>query len=171
MQIVPVEFITNAGRTTIVISKDGKQYPFEVSLSGYNQNDDVGELVEVLNITHKSIARSFIIDVERSIVIDERCGIACSFIIAVQLVVSIPSRSFGSFSTLLPFHVPNPPKLPGLSINFARVGGVEIPNNKRVEFSLQYIHGIGRTSARKIPCDLNMDNKSSSLFVTKSSSI
>ncbi|XP_031394614.1 30S ribosomal protein S13, chloroplastic [Punica granatum] len=70
-----------------------------------------------------------------------------------------PSRSSGSFSTLLPFPVPNPPKLPGLSIKCARVGGVEIPNNKRVGFSLQYIHGIGRTSARKILCDLNMDNK------------
>ncbi|QCD99319.1 small subunit ribosomal protein S13 [Vigna unguiculata] len=29
----------------------------------------------------------------------------------------------------------------GLSIKCARVGGVEIPNNKRIEYSLQYIHG------------------------------
>lgn len=36
---------------------------------------------------------------------------------------------------------------------------MEIPNNKRVEFSLQYIHGIGRTRARKILCDLQMENK------------
>lgn len=41
----------------------------------------------------------------------------------------------------------------------ARVGGVEIPNNKRIEFSLQYVHGIGRTRARKILNDLNMENK------------
>lgn len=47
----------------------------------------------------------------------------------------------------------------GLSIKCARVGGVEIPNNKRVEYSLQYIHGIGRTSARQILNDLNFDNK------------
>ncbi|MBA0797951.1 hypothetical protein Gohar_008598, partial [Gossypium harknessii] len=47
----------------------------------------------------------------------------------------------------------------GLSIVCVRVGGVEIPNNKRVEFSLQYIHGIGRTRARKILCDLQMENK------------
>lgn len=40
-----------------------------------------------------------------------------------------------------------------------RVGGVEIPNNKRVEFSLQYIHGIGRTSARQILVDLQIENK------------
>lgn len=36
---------------------------------------------------------------------------------------------------------------------------MEIPNNKRVEFSLQYIHGVGRSRARKILADLNMDNK------------
>ncbi|XP_020977974.1 30S ribosomal protein S13, chloroplastic-like, partial [Arachis ipaensis] len=46
-----------------------------------------------------------------------------------------------------------------LSIECARVGGVEIPNNKRIEFSLQYIHGIGRSRARKILCDISMDNK------------
>ena len=45
-----------------------------------------------------------------------------------------------------------------LSIECARVGGVEIPN-KRIEFSLQYIHGIGRSRARKILCDISMDNK------------
>lgn len=47
----------------------------------------------------------------------------------------------------------------GLSIKCARVGGVEIPNNKRVQYSLQYIHGIGRTRARQILCDLSMENK------------
>lgn len=39
------------------------------------------------------------------------------------------------------------------------MGGVEVPNNKRVEFSLQYIHGIGRTTARQILVDLQMENK------------
>ncbi|XXG60856.1 hypothetical protein AAC387_Pa04g2663 [Persea americana] len=47
----------------------------------------------------------------------------------------------------------------GLSIRCARVGGVEIPNNKRVEFSLQYIHGIGRSRSRQIMFDLSMENK------------
>ena len=47
----------------------------------------------------------------------------------------------------------------GLSIQCVRVGGVEIPNNKRVEFSLQYVHGIGRTRARTILNDLKMENK------------
>ncbi|WOL14199.1 30S ribosomal protein S13, chloroplastic isoform X1 [Canna indica] len=46
-----------------------------------------------------------------------------------------------------------------LSIRCVRVGGVEIPNNKRVQYSLQYIHGIGRTRARQILCDLSLDNK------------
>ncbi|KAL5704228.1 ribosomal 40S subunit protein S13 [Ranunculus cassubicifolius] len=47
----------------------------------------------------------------------------------------------------------------GLSIRCARVGGVEIPNNKRIEYSLQYIHGVGRTRARQILNDLNFENK------------
>ena len=32
----------------------------------------------------------------------------------------------------------------------ARIAGVNIPTNKRVEIALTYIHGIGRTKARKI---------------------
>ncbi len=32
----------------------------------------------------------------------------------------------------------------------ARIAGVNIPTNKRVEIALTYIHGIGRTLARKI---------------------
>jgi small subunit ribosomal protein S13 len=32
----------------------------------------------------------------------------------------------------------------------ARIAGVNIPTNKRVEVALTYIHGIGPTSARKI---------------------
>ncbi|CAA7401549.1 unnamed protein product [Spirodela intermedia] len=51
------------------------------------------------------------------------------------------------------------PKYGGLSIRCVRVGGVEIPNNKRVEYSIQYIHGIGRTRARQILCDLSLENK------------
>ena len=32
----------------------------------------------------------------------------------------------------------------------ARIAGVDIPNNKRVEIGLTYIYGIGRTSSNKI---------------------
>lgn len=37
-----------------------------------------------------------------------------------------------------------------LRIECARVGGVEIPNQKYVEYSLQYIYGIGPTTAKAI---------------------
>ncbi|XP_071690152.1 small ribosomal subunit protein uS13c [Rutidosis leptorrhynchoides] len=69
-----------------------------------------------------------------------------------SLFKSKPASSL-SFSTF------NPPKVGGLSIRCARVGGVEIPNNKRVQYSLQYIHGIGRTRALEILNDLQMENK------------
>lgn len=37
-----------------------------------------------------------------------------------------------------------------LKVVAARVGGVEIPNNKHVEFSVRYIYGIGPTTARAV---------------------
>lgn len=40
-----------------------------------------------------------------------------------------------------------------LKIEAARVGGVEIPNQKRIEFALQYIYGIGHTTAKAILVD------------------
>eukprot|EP00249_Psilotum_nudum_P028420 c3749_g1_i1 orf=72-761(+) len=47
----------------------------------------------------------------------------------------------------------------GLNIRSARVGGIEIPNSKRIEASLQYIHGIGQTTARKILFNVGLLNK------------
>ena len=35
-------------------------------------------------------------------------------------------------------------------VNLARIAGVNIPTNKRVEIALQYIHGIGPQRAREI---------------------
>ena len=32
----------------------------------------------------------------------------------------------------------------------ARIAGVDLPNDKRIEIALTYIYGIGRTTARKI---------------------
>jgi hypothetical protein len=43
-----------------------------------------------------------------------------------------------------------------LKIEAARVGGVEIPNQKRIEYSLQYIYGIGHTTAKAILSDTVM---------------
>ncbi len=40
-----------------------------------------------------------------------------------------------------------------LRIQAARVGGVEIPNAKRIEFSLRYVYGIGHTTAKAILAD------------------
>lgn len=37
--------------------------------------------------------------------------------------------------------------------------GMEIPDNKRLEYALPYIHGIGRARARQIISELNMENK------------
>ncbi|KAK2659614.1 hypothetical protein Ddye_006147 [Dipteronia dyeriana] len=75
--------------------------------------------------------------------------------------LSVICNAFNNFSLSNTLSLPlsNQPKYRSLSIQCARVGGVEIPNNKRVEYSLQYIHGIGRTRARQILVDLNMNNK------------
>lgn len=39
----------------------------------------------------------------------------------------------------------------------ARFKGIDIPNNKRVEISLTYIHGIGRSLSNKILADAKVD--------------
>ena len=36
------------------------------------------------------------------------------------------------------------------SKDLARIAGVNIPTNKRVEVALTYIHGIGRTKAKEL---------------------
>merc|ERR1711924_391617 len=40
-----------------------------------------------------------------------------------------------------------------------RVGGVDIPQKKRIEFSLQYVYGIGHTTAKKILANTKVENK------------
>ena len=39
----------------------------------------------------------------------------------------------------------------------ARIAGVDLPNNKRGEIGLTYIFGIGRSTARKILSQLDID--------------
>jgi small subunit ribosomal protein S13 len=39
----------------------------------------------------------------------------------------------------------------------ARIAGVNIPLNKRVEVGLTYVHGIGRSTARKIVTEAGVD--------------
>ena len=40
----------------------------------------------------------------------------------------------------------------------ARVVGVDIPNNKRLEIALTYIYGVGRITAVKVIKDLGLDS-------------
>lgn len=42
------------------------------------------------------------------------------------------------------------PRRTPLRVQNLRVNNVEIPNNKRIEISLQYIYGIGQTTAKAI---------------------
>jgi len=39
----------------------------------------------------------------------------------------------------------------------ARIAGVDLPRNKRIEIGLTYIYGIGKTSSRKILTKLNIN--------------
>ena len=39
----------------------------------------------------------------------------------------------------------------------ARIAGIDLPRNKRIELALTYIYGIGRTSAHKICEKANVD--------------
>lgn len=39
----------------------------------------------------------------------------------------------------------------------ARISGVDLPRNKRIEIGLTYIYGIGRPSARRILTDAGVD--------------
>ncbi len=40
----------------------------------------------------------------------------------------------------------------------ARIAGVDLPRDKRIEISLTYIHGIGRNSAREICVKAEIDS-------------
>ena len=39
----------------------------------------------------------------------------------------------------------------------ARIAGVDLPRTKRIEIALTYIHGIGRSTARRICAEANVD--------------
>ena len=40
----------------------------------------------------------------------------------------------------------------------ARISGVDLPREKRVEIGLTYIYGIGLSSAKRILAEANVDN-------------
>ncbi len=39
----------------------------------------------------------------------------------------------------------------------ARIAGVDLPKNKRIEIGLTYIYGVGRSTSRKVLDQLNID--------------
>ncbi|ERM95283.1 30S ribosomal protein S13, chloroplastic [Amborella trichopoda] len=85
---------------------------------------------------------------------------AQTFAIPVAPALSVLNKGGNASSLSIPSSTSSLSlKFQGLSIKCVRIGGVEIPNNKRVQYSLQYIHGIGRTRALQILCDLGMQNK------------
>ncbi len=45
----------------------------------------------------------------------------------------------------------------GLLRNMARLVGVDLPRNKRIEIALTYIYGIGQTTAKKIIADTGVN--------------
>ncbi|XP_015885567.2 small ribosomal subunit protein uS13c [Ziziphus jujuba] len=79
--------------------------------------------------------------------------------VSPSLSVICNGRNPNPFSTRLSLPLANPAKVGGLSVKCVRIGGVEVPNNKRIEYSLQYIHGVGRSRSRQILSDLGMENK------------
>ena len=52
----------------------------------------------------------------------------------------------------------------------ARIAGVDLPRNKRMEIALTYIYGIGTRSAREIckAADVVLDKKPTSSTTTRS---
>ncbi len=55
----------------------------------------------------------------------------------------------------------------------ARIAGIDLPKNKRIEIALTYIYGIGRPSARKVleMAKIDMDTKSDNLTDAQVNSI
>ena len=50
----------------------------------------------------------------------------------------------------------------------ARIAGVDLPKNKRIEIALTYIYGIGRTSAQTILDEAQVDRSTSTNDLTES---
>ena len=50
----------------------------------------------------------------------------------------------------------------------ARIAGVDLPRDKRVEIGLSFIYGIGRTSASRILADAGVDPNTRVRDLTKS---
>lgn len=49
----------------------------------------------------------------------------------------------------------------------ARIAGIDLPKNKRIEIALTYIYGIGRTTSQKILDRANVDRDTKSDLLTE----
>lgn len=49
----------------------------------------------------------------------------------------------------------------------ARIAGIDLPKNKRIEIALTYIYGIGRTTSQKILDQANVDRDTKSDLLTE----
>jgi small subunit ribosomal protein S13 len=49
----------------------------------------------------------------------------------------------------------------------ARIAGIDLPKNKRMEIALTYIYGIGRTTSRKILAETGLDPNMKSDLLTE----
>eukprot|EP00879_Flechtneria_rotunda_P000865 GHRR01000992.1.p1 GENE.GHRR01000992.1~~GHRR01000992.1.p1 ORF type:complete len:160 (+),score=47.32 GHRR01000992.1:114-593(+) len=73
---------------------------------------------------------------------------------------SLNTRAFGRTMPLArPAKIAAPLSRTPLNIQNLRVNNVEIPNSKKVEVSLQYIYGIGSTTAKAILVNTGVENK------------
>lgn len=50
----------------------------------------------------------------------------------------------------------------------ARIAGIDLPKNKRIEIALTYIYGIGRTTAKNILVAINVDGNTRTDKLTES---
>jgi len=50
----------------------------------------------------------------------------------------------------------------------ARIAGVDLPRNKRIDIALTYIFGIGRTNAKKIVDEANVESSTKAQDLTES---
>lgn len=58
---------------------------------------------------------------------------------------------------MIPLSTPNDKDKIRGGLALARIAGIDLPRNKRVEIALTYIYGIGRTTAQKILQDSGVD--------------
>ena len=50
----------------------------------------------------------------------------------------------------------------------ARIAGIDLPRNKRIDISLTYIYGVGRTTAAKICTKANIDSGTKTELLSES---